>query len=131
MKHDKQVQNNFIGVTFFATGETFITVSMAQVLQMPILQPVYNREIANKLYYPSSYFLSGWFVSTVALLFYPIIYAAIGFQFIGFENNSTENFFDWMLVLVILATSGSSFGFMFGCIFNDDQQALQVIQLCN
>ena len=121
VQHDQRVRNNFIGVVFFAATDQFITCSMGQTLQMPILKPIYTREIANKMYYPTSYFLTGWLVSTISLLFYPLIISSIGFQFIGFDNTSSTNFFDWMCVMLILAVSGSSFGFMFGCIFNDDQ----------
>jgi hypothetical protein len=62
------------------------------------------------------------------LIFYPILTGSITFWYLGFNDSSWENFFDWIFVLVIIAVSGSSFGFMFGCVIDNAQAALMLNQ---
>jgi hypothetical protein len=72
------------------------------------------------MYAPSAYFLAGWLCSSTTLLFYPIVTGSISFWFLEFNDSSWTNFLNWLTVLFILAISGSSFGFMFGCIIDNE-----------
>ena len=97
-------------------------------MQIPNLRPVFVREQANKMYSSSAYFLAGWLSSTLTLLIYPVLGASISFWFLAFYDNSAENFFRWLGVLVVLALQGSSYGFMFGCILENEEAGINWLQ---
>jgi hypothetical protein len=92
-------------------------------------KPLYVREVSNKMYSPAAYFLAAWLASTMNLLFYPVLCASINFWFLGFNDTSIYNFLNWVAIVVIVGVSGSSFGFMFGCILDNEQQGLLVTNL--
>ena len=83
-------------------------------------KPLYVREVSNKMYSPAAYFLAAWLASTMNMIFYPVICASINFWFLGFNDTSIYNFLNWVAILVIVGISGSSFGFMFGCILDNE-----------
>jgi hypothetical protein len=57
-------------------------------------------------------------------MFYPIIVSSLSFYFLDFNDSSAENFFTWMGILCLLAFSGGSFGFMYSCLFDNEDVAL-------
>ena len=121
-----QVQSNWIGVVFYVATDQFISMSMAQVMQIPNFRPVYIREQANKMYSPSSYFLSGFLITSFQLMFYPVLVGLITFWFIDFNDSSFGNLMSYVLVLFLVAFAGSAFGFMFGCLVDNEQQGVLV-----
>ena len=104
----------------------FVTMSMGQVMQMPTLRPIYVREQANKMYSPSAYFLAGWVVSTINVMFYPVITATLCFYFVDFYDQSWDNYKDWLGIMCLQALAGSSFGFMYGCVIDNEIVALLI-----
>lgn len=99
-------------------------MSMGQVMMIPKTKPLYTRERANNMYSASAYFLATWLTATLNFIFYPLITSSISFAFLKFQDHSFENYLRWIEILVIQALSGSSFGFMFGCLDLDDMAAL-------
>eukprot|EP00347_Sterkiella_histriomuscorum_P020203 403338701 len=120
---------SWLGFVFFSSIDQFICLSMAQILQLPMIKPVYHRERKSKLYSEHSYFLSVLSASTLVLMFYPFCVGLLSYYFIKFDDTSAENIFKWVSVLVIQALNGSFFGFMLGALFDSDQQAILVVNL--
>ena len=109
-----------VGFTFYCGCEQFISIAIAQVLHLPMLWPVYVRERSSRLYNELPYFLATWSASTLYLiLFEPIVYATVTFKYLNMEDSSLENFQSWLSIFMILAISGSTFGFLFGCFISD------------
>ena len=46
------------------------------------------------------------------------------FYFMGLKDESSANFWDWVLTSVLISFTGSSFGFMWGSFFKSDTQAV-------
>lgn len=57
----------------------------------------------------------------LVLIFYPFVVGFGTFWFIDPFNQTNENLFKWIGVLFITAAIGSSYGFMVGCLFDNDQ----------
>ena len=53
-----------------------------------------------------------------------MIYSYLAFYFVGFYNNSEENFIRWTKILLIEGMSGSTLGFVFGMTFTDHTNGL-------
>ena len=96
--HNEQVSKDYNGFVFFCATDQFLSIAVSQVLQMPELTNIYVREMQNKMYSPSAFFLAKWFVTTIMYMFQPIIYSLFIFQYIGFEDNSNENFYRWVKI---------------------------------
>ena len=116
-------QQNFVGLVFFAGMDNFMSPALAQVLQLPILKPVFFREQSSKMYSSSAYFLSGWFTSTFNLLMYPIVSSLISFWSLGLNDSSFSNYLNWLGMLILLTIQGSTLAFMFGSVCHDMQEA--------
>ena len=97
-------------------------------MQIPNLRPVFVREHSNKMYSATAYYLSGWLSSTLTLLFYPVICGSISFWFLDFYDSSWENFFRFIGSLMLLCVMGSTYGFMFGCLLDNEQQGINWLQ---
>uniref|UniRef100_A0A7S3CL40 ABC transporter domain-containing protein n=1 Tax=Strombidium rassoulzadegani TaxID=1082188 RepID=A0A7S3CL40_9SPIT len=128
IKHNTDVVNDYVGLVFFVSIDQFVTTSLSQVMQIPNLRPVFVREHANKMYSASAYYLSGWLSSTLALLFYPLMCGSISFYFVSFADSSFENFLSWIGFLVLIALQGSTYGFLFGCILDNEEAGINWLQ---
>lgn len=128
--HNGRVAKNWMGLVNFCATDQFITMSMAQVMIIPRLRPIYNREKANNMYQATSYFLAMWATSALSFIAYPFLAATMSFYYLGFENSNFTNYLQWLLVILVMALSGSSFGFMFGCLLDDEMSALMINQAC-
>ena len=80
------------------------------------------------MYSPSAYFLAGWLSSTINLMVYPLITGSICFKFIEMNNDSFENYLNWISIMAILTVQGSSYGFMWGCIIDDVEAGINCLQ---
>jgi hypothetical protein len=63
-------------------------MAFSQVMQIPLMKPVYYREKKSKLYSATAYFLAAIFCSTITLFFYPFSVGLLSYHFLGFDNNS-------------------------------------------
>jgi hypothetical protein len=50
--------NNILGLSLFLNNETFYSSSMIVVLSIPLMVPVFKRELMNRMYSPTVYFLA-------------------------------------------------------------------------
>eukprot|EP00347_Sterkiella_histriomuscorum_P011999 403370276 len=123
-KQNYRTMANWAGYVFFGVSDPFISIGMAQILQIPLLNPVYYREKASGFYSVHAYYLAVFITSLTMLIFYPFIVGFGVFYFIKPMNQSANNLFRYIAVLVMEALIGSSYGFMMGCIFDNDQTGI-------
>jgi len=79
------------------------------------------------MYSSHVYFLANWFTSTLNLMMYPLITSSVSFWFLKMNDSSFENFMRWYLTLSLSTLQGSTYGFMFGIIYNDIESAANVL----
>ena len=109
------------------TGQDqFINMSFAQVLQIPLARPIFNREIANKMYSSSAYYLASVTASVVTFFLYPIITSVVSFYFFGFEEHSFADLVAWTSIMSLIAFAGSFWGFMIGAFSENEVTAAQI-----
>ena len=84
--HNQRVAANWIGAINFMATDAFIGMSMAMVMQIPILQPVYARERANLMYSAATNFLVVWLSGCIIFFIYPIISATLSFHYLAIED---------------------------------------------
>jgi len=53
----------------------------------------------------------------------------ISFQFLGFPDQSWTNMLDYLWTYVALLLVGANFGFMWGCFFKHESQAISSVIL--
>ena len=92
---------NWLGAINYAAVDQFISMSMAQVCNIPVLRPIYNKERANNMYSTTAYFLAIWISMTLCFIFYPLITSAFSFTYLGIKDDSWDNFLMWLQVLFI------------------------------
>ena len=85
-KKNIQTQTNYSGMVFFATMDSFIFTAIAQVVQMPLLKPVFVREQQSKMYSSTSYLFACWGTSTLIMLMYPVVSSLTNFWLLGFND---------------------------------------------
>ena len=68
--------------------DSFISLSMAMVLQIPQLEPVYSRERANRMYSAATNFLVVWCSGLIVFFIYPVITATLSFSYLEIENQT-------------------------------------------
>jgi hypothetical protein len=76
------------------------------------------------MYSPSAYFFAGWIIAIINVAFYPIIISTFSFYFVNFNDSSGSNFLNWLTIVCLQAFCGATFGFMYGCVFDNEQVAL-------
>ena len=117
---------NMLGLAFQAASDQFIMMSMAQLLQIPIARPVFEREVGNRMYSPSAYYFAHVASSFFIFLLYPIFTTLISYWFFGFEPATWPQLFDWMICLALASVVGQLWGFAFGSFFHSEMTAFQV-----
>lgn len=92
---------NLKGFAFLLANNISFSSSNSVILQMPLEVPVFKRELANKMYTPSTYFL-GRFTSHLFLqLIYPITFVLAVFWCLEIDE-SFENFSIFVLYALLL-----------------------------
>ena len=113
-----------LGLAFMSAGDQFIMMSMAQVLTIPMARPIFECEVANRMYSPSAYYLASVSAGFSVFFLYPMFTAIISYWWFGLDNPDWLGLLDWMGVLCILAFLGSLWGFTFGTFFRNEVHAL-------
>jgi len=115
-----------LGLAFLASSDQFIMMSMAQVLQIPIARPIFEREVGNRMYSVSAYYLATTAAGFLIFFLYPCSTAMISYWSLGFENPTWWGMLDWMGALALPAFVGSLWGFSFGTFFRNEMSCLQI-----
>jgi len=72
-----------LGLAFQAASDQFIMMSMAQVLQIPIARPIFEREVGNRMYTPSAYYLAHVGAGLIIFVTYPLVTGLISYWNFG------------------------------------------------
>ena len=100
-------------------------MSMAQVLQIPIARPIFEREVGNRMYSPTAYYLSHVAACLCIFFIYPCFTSMISYWYFGMKVTDWAGLFDWMFCLALPALAGALWGFSFGTFFHNELNALQ------
>ena len=68
-----------IGLAFLIGNDQVITMSFAQVMYLPIARPIFNREIANRMYSTSAYYLAYCAAGVITFFLYPLCTSLVSF----------------------------------------------------
>jgi len=91
-------------------------------------RPVFLREYANKSYSAFPYFLSKTLIETPLQVLLPMALAIVCYWTTGLTR-TIEQFFFFMLVLMMGTGCGTSMGFFIGCLFDNLSSALVLTNL--
>lgn len=116
--HNQRVGMNWIGAINFVATDAFISMSMAMVMIVPELRPVYERERANRMYSAATQYLVVQFAGMLVFAIYPVITATLSFHYLKIADQSWENFAHWLTIAMLQSFAGMSFGFMIGTLFH-------------
>lgn len=75
-----------LGLAFLAACDQFIMMSMAQVLQIPVARPIFEREITNRTYSASALYIAAQLSGLIVFFLYPLFTALISYWYLGFED---------------------------------------------
>ena len=128
-KYDATIATNMLGLAFLIGSDQFITMSFAQVLQIPVQRPIFMREVANRMYTTTAYYLASCAAATVTFFLYPMMTALVSFFFFDLDDSSFSAFLIWMSILVLTAFTGSFWGQMFGTFMKNEVAAVQLNML--
>ena len=68
------------------------------------------------MYSAATNFLVVWCSGFVVFFIYPFITATLSFRYLEIADQTPENFYQWLTVILVLALAGMSFGFMVGAV---------------
>ena len=111
-------------MTLFISLSCFICAGAWNGLAIPMMMPIYVKEIKSRLYSVNAYLLSYYAANLLTMLFYTILVDAVVFFFFNIKESDFEIFFIWISFMVILNLSGSSFAFVLGTFCNDNDAIL-------
>ena len=83
---NSEIGMNMLGLAYMLISDCFIKMSFGQVQQIPMRLPIYQREVQNRMYSPTSYFVSICIGSFLMIWQYPLIMALMTFWIFGFED---------------------------------------------
>jgi hypothetical protein len=129
METNKKGIKDWIGWTLYGSIDVFMVGLMSQVATMPTRVPLYRKEKLSGMYSVHAYYLSYWTIMNLLLVQFPIIVSLLTFQFLGFSDSSFNNMLEHVMTYVLLCTVAGNFGFMWGCLFKNDQDALTSVIL--
>ena len=118
-------RNSAIGTTsgalFFLILSAVMDTSFKNVIEFPSIRPLIAREYKNRVFpffpYFMAQFLNTAWVDLTSSLFYIPAYFMIGLA------ATAEQFFTFLLILMLLTLCGTSFGLLIGSIVKDMKEA--------
>ena len=128
--NNRKVSINFLGLAFLTGQDQFITMSFAQVLQIPVARPIFLREISNRMYGTTSYYMASITASLITFSLYPIISSFVSFPFFGFQESSFSDLLHWALIMFLIGMAGSFWGFMISSFAKNEVSAVQINLVC-
>jgi len=92
---------------------------------MPLMVPVFKREVANKMYTPTTYYLGRFFSHMILQLFYPVSFVCIVFWGLNIDQ-SFWNWFMFVMYAMLLNLTMNAQGYFCGVMSDNDQTANQI-----
>tara|TARA_B110000285_G_scaffold230234_1_gene296462 strand:- start:311 stop:937 length:627 start_codon:yes stop_codon:yes gene_type:complete len=113
---------NLSGLGFLLANNISFSSSSSVILQMPLMVPVFKREVANNMYTPSTYYLGRFFSHMILQLFYPVSFVCIVFWGLNIDE-SWQNWLMFVLYAGLLNLAMNAQGYFCGVLTDDDQGA--------
>ncbi|KAL6756149.1 ABC-2 type transporter-domain-containing protein [Haematococcus lacustris] len=113
------------GSLFFIVVQAFFGSLMGALTVFGMERAIFQREHSSKLYGLSSYFSSRFLVELPSHIFLPILSCLIMYWMIGYQNTS-DHFWWFALIIILVDLSGTSLGILIACIFDNIKMALTV-----
>jgi ABC-type multidrug transport system permease subunit len=114
---------------FFFMALNIATVNMmGTILTFQNERPVFLRELANKMYSVPAYYFAKLMVDIPVLCVGPMVFSLIVYFKIGVVFNAAA-FFVFYLVMLLIAYSSSSFGYLLSCMFTNGELAVGLAPL--
>jgi ABC-type multidrug transport system permease subunit len=96
---------------------------------IPMVYPVFKREVSNSMYSPTPFFFARVLISAVTFVLYPIMVTLTVIWFLGMPTVGITGFLHFLGILSLMAFVGSALGFSLGAIFPNAFSALNVNQM--
>lgn len=119
---------NLVGFCFFLGSDQIIEMSFGQVMIVPLVFPVYKREVSNHMYKPTPFFFARVLISTMTFVLYPLMVTMTVFWFLGMPVVGLHGWLTFWGILSLTALVGSALGFTLGAMFPTGFAALDVNQ---
>lgn len=115
---------NWVGVCLFLSLSCFICAGAWNGLAIPIMMPVYVKEIKSRLYSVNAYLLSYYLAQMISMLFYTVLVDMVVYYFLNLKGSNFDMFYTWISYMVILNLAGSAFAFVLGTFASDNDAIL-------
>ena len=106
--------------------DQLIEMSFAQIMIIPLLYPIYKREVLSNMYRPTPFFLSRVFVSALTFFMYPLSISLTVLWFLGLAEITLSFFVRWWVSMTLFAFAGSAMGLTLGALFPNGVEAISV-----
>lgn len=114
-----------IGALFFVGIGQIMSALNGVLLTFPLERALLVREYSNGMYSVPSYYL-GKMVSTIPFdIFFPILFSCISYFMVGFQGTA-EQFFLFLLAIVMTGLTAGSMGLALGCMFPNAEVAVSL-----
>ena len=124
MSYNQKIGANFLGLAFHVASDSFIQMSFAQILTIPLARPIFIREINNRMYSTSAYYLANCSAAMLTFFLYPMTTTLASYSQYGLDTTGFKAHMDWMFVLVLTAFTGNFWGFMLGTFMESEVTAI-------
>ena len=92
---------------------------------MPLQVPVFKRELANKMYTPTTYFLGRFLSNFILQLFYPVSFVLVVFWGLSIDT-SFNNFIIFVFYAGLLNFVNVAQGYFCGVLSDNEEAAKQI-----
>lgn len=117
-----------LGSLFFLVVQGFFGALMGVLTVFGTEVPVFQREYTSNMYSLPAYFFSRWFVDLPSHVLMPMLFSAICYFMIGYQE-TVDKFFWFSLIMVLMDNCGASIGMFVSCLFSDIATALAVMPM--
>lgn len=124
MQKSKKSVMNWIGFTSYLNQDCFASCFFANIVSLPIYNPIYRREVKSGLYSTHMYYLGNWICKALFLNFYPVLLITIIFPFLKLPDESNRNFYLFIRNGALQSLNAMTLGHAWGAIFDNEMTAL-------
>lgn len=118
-------QNNYTGFFFFESIAVIMLALLPMVLTFPPERAVFLKEENGKYYSIFSYFVGRTVLELPVQIIFPFIVSIITFYMVNMTQ-TTEVFFKYFLLNILLSLNGNSLGLLVGSAFSDPKIAISM-----
>lgn len=119
---------NLVGLCFMLVSDQIIEMSFGQIMIIPMVYPVYQREVSNNMYRPTPFFIARVLISALTFLLYPFMLTMTVIWFLGMPLLDFQSWCVFWGILSLVAFVGSALGLSIGAMLPNAFSALNVNQ---